>query len=279
MNSYEMKQEARRERLERAADKARASSEAAQRRSNQLVENIPFGQPILVGHHSEKAHRRTLEKSWNAMGKCVAEAKRAEELDRRAAAVGSGGISSDDPEAVSKLKVQLADMLKKRDLMKKMNEAYRMAKRMGMVDNPKGGVLMADVHKIVEKVGLVESMVVKVIQWKPAYSFEKAPIAPYQLQNLGANIKRVEGRIKLLESRVVEDREEDLANGVRYEECAEDNRVRFFFPGKPSYEVRKLLKSYGFRWAPSVGAWQRMLTGSGQFAAGQVRNQLASVMG
>lgn len=29
------------------------------------------------------------------------------------------------------------------------------------------------------------------------------------------------------------------------------------FPDKPSEEVRKILKSNGFRWSPTYGAWQR----------------------
>ncbi|HAO14890.1 MAG TPA: hypothetical protein DDE71_04930, partial [Tenacibaculum sp.] len=40
---------------------------------------IPFGQPILVGHHSEKRHRRTIEKAHRAMDKCLEESKKAEE--------------------------------------------------------------------------------------------------------------------------------------------------------------------------------------------------------
>lgn len=30
-----------------------------------------MGQPILVGHHSERAHRNAIDKSWNALGKSV----------------------------------------------------------------------------------------------------------------------------------------------------------------------------------------------------------------
>ena len=38
----------------------------------------------------------------------------------------------------------------------------------------------------------------------------------------------------------------------------QDNRVQILFPGKPSDEIRARLKSNGFRWSPTAGAWQRM---------------------
>lgn len=34
------------------------------------------------------------------------------------------------------------------------------------------------------------------------------------------------------------------------------NRVRLFFPGKPTEDVRARLKGWGFRWTPSLGCWQ-----------------------
>ena len=34
-------------------------------------------------------------------------------------------------------------------------------------------------------------------------------------------------------------------------------RNGIFFPSKPAQPVRDELQSYGFRWAPSEGAWQR----------------------
>ncbi|MCL1654898.1 DUF3560 domain-containing protein [Elizabethkingia miricola] len=59
------------ERYESWAASAEQKSNEHYKRSQDLVKYIPMGQPILVGHHSEKAHRRTLENSWNAMGKSV----------------------------------------------------------------------------------------------------------------------------------------------------------------------------------------------------------------
>ena len=45
---------------------------------------IPFGQPILVGHHSEKRHRRDIEKIHNNMDKSVNALKEAENAESRA---------------------------------------------------------------------------------------------------------------------------------------------------------------------------------------------------
>lgn len=49
-------------------------------------------------------------------------------------------------------------------------------------------------------------------------------------------------------------------DGGRVEMNREDNRLQVFFDGKPDADTRAELKSSGFRWAPSVGAWQRQLT-------------------
>ena len=43
---------------------------------------------------------------------------------------------------------------------------------------------------------------------------------------------------------------------TEHEDC---NRLQIFFDGKPDEGAREELKANGFRWAPSVGAWQRQL--------------------
>lgn len=79
----------------------------------------------------------------------------------------------------------------------------------------------------------------------------------WELTNNNANITRMKSRLaevsrnQTREAVVVEG-----ANGVRMEDCPADNRVRLFFAGKPDASVRSDLKSHGFRWSPTIGAWQ-----------------------
>ena len=55
--------ERRAERREEWADSRERKADAAMDASRQAVEGIPFGQPILVGHHSERSHRKALQRS------------------------------------------------------------------------------------------------------------------------------------------------------------------------------------------------------------------------
>lgn len=68
---------------ERAANAA-ARSKAAHVRAHSLADAIPFGQPILVGHHSEGRHRRDLDRIHNLHGRGFEEGRKAEHYERRA---------------------------------------------------------------------------------------------------------------------------------------------------------------------------------------------------
>ena len=70
---------------------------------------------------------------------------------------------------------------------------------------------------------------------------------------------------------------EKIVNGVRIVLNKSLDRVQLLFPDKPSDEQRAILKREAFRWAPSVGAWQRQLTQNGVWAAERAMNKIAAL--
>lgn len=82
---HQARAQAKADRYQDWADAAHRRSDEAFERSNKAVEHIPFGQPILVGHHSEGSHRAALKRSWAAMDKSVEEMNKAEAHESKAA--------------------------------------------------------------------------------------------------------------------------------------------------------------------------------------------------
>ena len=80
------------ERAKAKAEKLNGYASNAEKRSNEAYKKsdlseeatgIVFGQPILVGHHSEARHRKTIERAHRAMDKSIEESRKAEEYQRR----------------------------------------------------------------------------------------------------------------------------------------------------------------------------------------------------
>lgn len=240
MNAYEAKQEARRERLEAAAGKALERAAAAFKRADlrEEVSGIPFGQPVLVGHHSERRHRAAIDRADNAMRKSIDESKRARELAGRASSVGTGGISSDDPDAIAKLREELATCEKRQSDMKEYNAKWK-------ADGNKAGR-------------------------QTDGTWIDPPYPAFCLTNNSANARRIKQRIAQLESAATrEHKEVDRPGGIRLVQNVEENRLQIIFPGKPDDATRAKLKSHGFRWSPLAGAWQRHLSNAAIWAADQ----------
>jgi phospholipid N-methyltransferase len=59
------------ERLEILSDKRRTDAQQAKAAVDAIADNIPLGQPILVGHHSEKRARKDAERIENGMRKAI----------------------------------------------------------------------------------------------------------------------------------------------------------------------------------------------------------------
>ena len=71
---------------------------------------------------------------------------------------------------------------------------------------------------------------------------------------------------------------EEENEGYTYREDPESMRIQFIFDGKPSDDIRNILKQNGFRWAPSQSAWQRQLTRNGQWSADIVKKALKAIV-
>jgi len=65
-------------RFEEYMDKRKAEAEAAHEAVHELADGIPMGQPILVGHHSEKRARKDAERIDNGMRKAIKSFKTSE---------------------------------------------------------------------------------------------------------------------------------------------------------------------------------------------------------
>ena len=72
------------ERYSRWAASAEKKSLQYYEASNEGKDFLSLGEPIKVGHHSEKRHRALIDRNWDRMGKCVEESKKAEQHESKA---------------------------------------------------------------------------------------------------------------------------------------------------------------------------------------------------
>lgn len=83
--TLEERAEERAERFEGYEDSRRDEAEAARKAVDRIADGIPMGQPILVGHHSERHARRDAERIQNGMARAVKAWDTAEYWKHRAA--------------------------------------------------------------------------------------------------------------------------------------------------------------------------------------------------
>lgn len=260
-NTYEERQAARKARLEAAAEKARAEAHRVSEEASKMASAIPFGQPILVGHHSERRDRNYRDRIWNKQGMAHELFKKAEALEERAEGVGNGGISSDDPDAIAKLSEQLEEAQRLQALMREANKIIRKHKND-----------QAACHAALVALGWTETQAAKVVL--PDF-VGRIGFARYQLTNNNANIKRIEQRIRELQREASRPALETVErpDGITTGEM--DDRICIWFPEKPAENVRSILKRNGFKFSPSRNnGWVRMSNANGRAAVPYVLEQI-----
>lgn len=187
--TYRERREARAERLREWAGKREAKADAAFAQVDQIASMIPFGQPILVGHHSERRARRDADRIDSGMRRSFEHARKADEMNSKAdniEAAAAHAIYSDDPDAVERLEGRIATLEAERDRIKAYNASCRKAAKAGGA----GDLSLLDEAQ--------SANLLRIAQVTP-YALGAGNSYPgYHLTNLSGNIKRNRDRLAQL---------------------------------------------------------------------------------
>ncbi len=233
-------------RLERRRTWAAGREADSTRRFNaahNLVKDIPFGQPILVGHHSEGRHRRVLDRADSNMRRGVESAKMAEVHTSKAANIEAAldrTIFSDDANAIDALRERIAYRKAAADRVTELNKLIRKELKAGLTPGWMDRIKATDEEK--------RQMVRNVSDWR------KSPLfPPYVNSNMRNLIRADEQRVKDIERQQARQARAEAAGGVLIETSADKEHAQVSFTEKPARAILDALKAAGFHW--SGGSW------------------------
>lgn len=241
----------RRERLENKlakrnewAEKAEQRSHAEWEKSAKAVEGISFGQPILVGHHSEKRHRAAIARAQAAGNRAIEESNLSKHHREKAAGLSDYlecTIFDDDPDAIERIQQKIENLERQHEIMLVVNKICRNKK----LDE------FAKISAIVD-LGLSESAAKEAVH--PSESWQSVGFDSYVISNNKANIRRYKERLVSLKKRQERKAAAEAAENGVFIETLSNGFCRVTFAEKPEREIINSLKSAGFYW--SGGCWR-----------------------
>ena len=179
----------RRERKENKIEKRREWADKRENKSNQnsntahnMASQIPLGQPILIGHHSEKHARNYQDKIHNNMRKSIEHSDMADKHLEKAENIQhqlDTSIFSDDVDAVERLQEKINTLEIKRNRLKEIKKALTKG-----ID-----IVLTEAEK--------KHLEGNKRCWN-CYN-----IMPYELTNLGATIRTAKKRIEKISAQKV----------------------------------------------------------------------------
>ena len=238
----------RRERLEAKLDKRRDWAELAGRRSNsafeqahQMASIIPFGQPILVGHHREKRDRAYRGRIGGKMDKGCELARLAEHHESKASGLEvalHNSIFSDDADAIEAIEARIAEHEASRARMVLINKLFRKGDAAGLA-----------------ALGLNYETMKAATEAPGAMPWDKVPYASCQLSNLGGRIQADKKRIGAIKARQAQAAKAEAAGGITIArtELSGTNYATVVFAEKPERSILNDLRGAGFQWG--AGSW------------------------
>ena len=258
----------------KAAEKRPTEEERIQRLFNRFVDKLAANinatnsntascpSVMIAGGSNFPVHKK--EKQNKRSDKLTAEWEYIMQIPDKIRDIGNNTtIYSDEDDAIERLEEKAEKYRAFLEEMKKRNAHYRKHGTMKGFD------------------GLTDEEAEK-LDWEIKSSFYQVPYPSYELTSARQKIKAAEERaeqLRKLKAKAEQPTEDKYphVDGVEVEENADAMRIQLFFDGKPSEEIRTILKSNGFRWSPSFGAWQRQLTDNGKWATKKALEEIARI--
>lgn len=240
----------RRERILRRLEKRREWAASRERKAaesfgaaDRMASAIPMGQPILIGHHSERRDRRYRER----IGSKLRQGGESADMARHHKAKADGierqletSIFSDDSDALDAIRSRIAQREAEAAHIVAYNATCRKAARAG---EKHGDLSLLDEEQRLK--------LLKTLQLCPYHLKPGMPFPSYVLTNLRGNIRRDKERLDAI------GRQQEMAKAA---EAAPgrvvirgETYVSITFSEKPDYGVLRELKGAGFRWGG--GSW------------------------
>lgn len=194
----------------------------------------------------QNSRRESLMNEWNYLESYADKIKRLLTQEQP--------ILSNDENVIELLTEKIADLEAEKESMKALNAYYRNNETIEGYD----GLITQDMQMHLDFV----------------FKFNFIHGSLFDTSNINQEIKRNRDRLTQIQRVKDAGTSETEYNGFRVVENSELMRLQIIFNGKPEPEVRDILKSNGFKWAPSQSAWQRQLTSNAKYSLKRVVEQL-----
>lgn len=275
-DNYQKKQEGRIEYYQDKAEKKKEEANKLLETARKMGEAIPFGQPILIGHHSEQRDRNYRDKIDNKYRKGYETLETSNYYnDKAKSAQLNHAIRTDDPEAIKKLKDKLIEIDKQILEVKEHNKKCKGVIKLSVFGGYANGDHISNTNGSYQTYAIIKPD--KTIEWQmkkiskevkdriesyiktgklenPELTDENKKIESYVLAGYSAEKGRIKKRIEQIETlEKLPDVDETINNIKIY---TDEGRVKIDFGFKPSEEIRTQLKQSGFRWSPFNQTWQ-----------------------
>lgn len=203
----------------------------------------------------QNEHRASLNERWNYLENYLSKIQNFFNVSRP--------IKSGDPDAIEQLEEKITELESEHKLHLSANKYYKKHKTLQGFE----GLTSAEISQI-------ESLI-----------RDPSRFVPFYVSNETANLRRYKSRLERLK------KEKNLVGtcesvtipyqGVVFKmvENTENMRLQLFFEGKPSEEIRALLKSHSFRWSGKNKCWQRQLTNNARFSYKRLKEELKNLDG